>query len=142
MQIITSLSFGFSCILLLKNGYLASGSYDNMIRMWNLESGECVKALNGHFTTVNRLITLDSGEIVSCSYDNTIKIWDANDGRCVKTLVGHSHWVKSIQAVNGSNTLVSCSIDGTLKTWDLRTGVCLNTISDQNRTPLQDLIFI
>ena len=106
-----------------------------------MDSGECVKTLNGHSKWIWRLEQLESGELVSCSWDNTIKMWDLSEGTCIRALVGHIDWVRSIRINMQNNTLMSCSEDKTIKTWDLKTGKCVNTI-DNKSAVLRDLILI
>ena len=135
-------SSGVWCLILLRNGQLASGSRDKTIKIWNIESAECVQTLQGHSKLVMRLQQLESGELISCSSDTTIKIWNLTEGSCIRTLFGHTSSVRSIRLNNKNHTLVSCSEDGTIKTWDLKTCECVNTIVHQNRIRLEDLIVL
>ena len=58
--------------------YLATGGSDNLIRLWDLTSGEEVGQLSGHQGSV---VSLDSnGEVlVSGSYDTVVRIWTIKD---------------------------------------------------------------
>ena len=63
------------------NKYIVSGSRDNTIKIWNLESGQEIKTLAGHNGSVRSVaISSDSKYIVSGSDDNTIKIWNLESG--------------------------------------------------------------
>ena len=81
------------CLLVLKNGHLASSSIDNSIKILDVNSGECIKILKGHSSHVTRLQVLENGELISCSADETIKVWDLNKGICIKTLTGYASLV-------------------------------------------------
>ncbi|GAA5931392.1 WD repeat PLAP family protein [Sporobolomyces koalae] len=68
----------------------ASGSNDGTIRLWSLQTGECVKILNGHDSFVYSLAPIPDhlgGGLVSGGEDRTIRIWRASDGECEQTLV-------------------------------------------------------
>ena len=142
LKTITGQSSAFFCLLLMKDGLLASGSDDKTIKIWSLDRSECVKTLRGHSLGVYRLQALESGELISCSWDSTIKIWDLKEGGCIRTLVGHTQLVTSIRIYKQNSTLVSCSEDKTIKIWDLKTCECIYTFEVPTRDGLSDLIFI
>ncbi len=49
----------------LKNGNIISGSYDGSIKIWNVETRECVATLLGHKGIVFSVAETQNGEIVS-----------------------------------------------------------------------------
>ena len=59
----------------LQNGYLASGSGDQTIKIWNPNDGTLKQALTGHSADVKLLLVLPNGGLASASKDKTIKIW-------------------------------------------------------------------
>ncbi len=55
---------------------LASGSADQTIELWNLNTGQQLRALKGHLGAVYSVaFSPDSKTLASGSYDSTIKIW-------------------------------------------------------------------
>ena len=51
---------GNICSLLkLNSNEIISGSWDNTIKIWNLEKNECIKTLNGHTSGVRCLLKLN-----------------------------------------------------------------------------------
>ena len=60
--------------------YLASGSSDKTIKIWNINSGECVKTLTGFNHIIKALdFNPDGTELASVSSDRSIRIWDVSD---------------------------------------------------------------
>ena len=55
---------------------IASGSWDNTIKIWDIATGKCERTLLGHENSVNALCLLPGNKIASGLSDNTIKIWD------------------------------------------------------------------
>ena len=57
--------------------YIASGSWDNTIKLWNVETGECLRTFKGHANVVLSVAFSPDGRyIASGSWDSTIKLWD------------------------------------------------------------------
>ena len=79
-----------------------SGSDDNTVRVWDLESGECLKVLEGHTDFVKSVaLTPDGRKAISGSYDKTVRVWDLESGECLKVLEGHTSDVEECCADAG-----------------------------------------
>ncbi|TPX67298.1 hypothetical protein CcCBS67573_g07548, partial [Chytriomyces confervae] len=108
---------------------IVSGSYDNTVKVWDTESGECTSTLEGHSFIVNSVaVTPDGKTIVSGSWDNTVKVWDTESGECTSTLTGHTKEVTSVTITPDCEVIVSGSKDRTVKVWDTQTGKCIGTL--------------
>ena len=60
---------------------IVSGSSDNTIRVWNVDTGECIVTLEGHEGYLRSSVesvgfNRDGTKIVSGSYDGTIRVWE------------------------------------------------------------------
>ena len=108
---------------------IVSGSSDNNLKVWGLESGQCLATFGGHTNSIHAIaVTPDGKKIVSSSYDKTLKVWDLESGLCISNLIGHSEWVGGIAITPDGKKVVSGSLDKTLKVWDLESGLCLLTL--------------
>ncbi|KAG8831834.1 hypothetical protein FRC18_005874 [Serendipita sp. 400] len=94
---------------------LVTGSLDNTIRVWDVESGRVLNTLFGHIEGV-WAVAGDKLRIISGSHDRTIKIWDRDTGACQTTLVGHRGAVTCVALTD--DKIVSGSDDGDVKIWD------------------------
>ena len=57
---------------------LASGSYDQSVKVWELSTGECVATLEGHSSFVRSVAFDPSGSrLASGSDDRSVKVWYA-----------------------------------------------------------------
>lgn len=109
---------------------LASGTTDHTIKLWNLQTGKCVKTLCGHANWVLSVAFRGDGQMLaSSSFDHTIRLWDIASTRCLQILRGHTNWVVSVQFSPEGTTLASSSFDQTIKLWDVQTGECLKTLT-------------
>lgn len=66
---------------------IVSGSSDQTIKIWDVETGECLHTLAGH-TDLVRTLQLDAraDRIISGSYDGSLKIWSLSQGRLLRNL--------------------------------------------------------
>jgi len=60
--------------LLLHSNRCFSASSDKTVKVWNLETLDCVKTLEGHTEGVNVIIAVDARTIASGSNDNSVKV--------------------------------------------------------------------
>ena len=108
---------------------IVSASQDGTVKIWNVNSGACIKTLTGHTTVVKyATFTPDGSKIVSASKDNKIKIWNVNTGECLKTLIGHNDYVNHISFSPDGGKIISSSSDGSIKVWNMSSGTCLQSI--------------
>ena len=105
------------------NQQIISGSRDNSIKFWNLDTGKEIFTLTGHTEEITSLaITNDSNKLISASEDNTIKIWNLTTKTEIFTLTEHTAPVTSVVITLDEKEFISSSDDGTIKIWDLETG--------------------
>jgi WD40 repeat protein len=69
------------------------------IKIWDMDSGTCLKVLHGHSGWVTSLLMYDN-KLISASEDSTVRLWDIETGSCIKTLEGHSGKVTSLSKYN------------------------------------------
>lgn len=122
-----------SCVTVLPDGRVISGSYDNTLRVWDAASGRCLRTLEGHTGGVICMAVLPDGRVVSGSRDSTLLVWDTATGECLKTLKGHTGAVYCV-SVLPDGRVVSGSFDTTLRVWDSAAGKCLQTLKEHMRT--------
>ncbi len=116
-------------VLYSPNGkYIASGSEDGTVKIWDAETGSLVTTLKGHEERVTSVIYSPDGKyIISGSWDKTIIIWDVKTGKKLKVLTG-SDLVNSLSYSPDGNKIASGSRNKTIIIWDINTGKKLNTL--------------
>ena len=116
----------------LNNDYLASGSADDTIKIWNTSDWSNVTIWSGDsFSDVYSVVFSDNNKwLASSSRDDTIKIWDTTDWSEIKTLTGHSNDVGSVAFSPNNKWLASGSID--IKIWDTTDWSEIKTLNEHS----------
>ncbi|MCH2137301.1 MAG: protein kinase, partial [Phycisphaerales bacterium] len=99
---------------------LASGSYDNTIRLWDTDTGEELSVLGHEDFVLSVTFSPDGTRLASGSVDNTIRIWDTDTGEELSVLPGHEDSVWSVTFSPDGTRLASGSYDNTIRIWDTR----------------------
>jgi len=103
--------------------FVASGSEDPTVRIWNRETGRLVRRLEGHTSAVNAVaFAPDGSTLASASNDRTARLWDVRSGRLLRTLQGHVYHVYSLAFDPRGRWLATASWDQTIQLWDLKSG--------------------
>ncbi|ETN99165.1 WD-40 repeat protein, partial [Reticulomyxa filosa] len=125
--------------------YLCSGSDDNTIRLWDVETSKSLHVFNGHSCYVwcvefsplqnnskdtNKIGVVGGAGYTICSgsNDKTIRLWDIENTKQLAVFNGHESRVSSVKysrnetSIVGGNMICSGSGDKTVRLWDIRTG--------------------
>ncbi|WP_343232424.1 DnaJ domain-containing protein [Trichormus sp. NMC-1] len=96
------------------NQTLISGSSDNKIKLWKLQTGELRHTLKGHSTAISAIAIHPDGKIIaSSSQDGIINLWNIETGELLETLSGFSPLAFSADG----KMLISGGKGGTIKIW-------------------------
>ena len=96
---------------------LASGSDDETVKSWDIQTGGVVRTFCGHTGRVRSVsISLDHTTIASGSDDWTIRLWDTQTGECRHVIDEHRNTVNSVDlSPANSQLLMSASKDHTVQ---------------------------
>jgi len=130
------------------NRWLASGGKDNLIKIWDLATGNVLRTLYGHTSNVNALAvspdgkllasgggdindkrdlgTFTQGGVVGGAKDNTVRIWSVQTGQQLQVLRGHELPVGAVAFSNDGHSLTSVGGDA-VKVWDVSAGTELRS---------------
>ena len=109
---------------------MATGSADNSIRLWDVNSGLELRAFTGHQNWIRSLAVSNSGELLaSGSNDKTVRVWNVSSGRATATLAGHTGIVGAVAFGADGRVIFSGSSDKTIRLWDAASGSPLRTLT-------------
>jgi WD40 repeat protein len=98
-----------------------SGARDTTVTVWNLESNEPVRVLEGHTMPVKAVALTPDGKLaVSGSEDKTVRVWDLETHQPPRVLEGHTGWVNAVAVSADGTRVISGSVDKTLRVWNLQ----------------------
>ena len=108
---------------------IVSGSSDRTVKIWNSQTGECLKTLIGHNRPVLSVVfSPDGNTIASCGGHSIIKLWNSQSGECVQTIQERASYIIKFNS-NGS-ILASGHTSGYIKLWDINNGQCIQNLGD------------
>ncbi len=110
---------------------LASGSWDNTVRLWDVETRKEIVTLTGHTGPVYSIAFSPDGKMLaSGSYDRTIRLWDVETHTNIATLPGYKDAVSSLAFSPDGKMLASGSYDRTIRLWDVETETNIKTLTE------------
>lgn len=99
---------------------LATGSDDNTIKLWEVNTGQLICTLVGHsWSVVAVAFTADGETLLSASCDKTVKLWRVSTAEEIVTLSGHVDSVSAVAVSKVRQLIASGSRDKTIKLWQL-----------------------
>lgn len=97
------------------DAYLATASDDHSLRLWDVQTGRCLRVFEGHTHFVMCCAFNATGSLLaSGSFDETIMLWDVVTGRAIRTIPGHSDPITAVAFSHEvvQPAIVSSSFDG------------------------------
>lgn len=102
---------------------LASGGADRFIRIWNADTGECLRTLAGHAAGVfDVAFSPDGTRLASASADATVRVWEVESGKERHVLRGHILPVYAVAFHPDGVELATGGGDAVIKIWDTDQG--------------------
>jgi WD40 repeat protein len=115
------------------NQWLASGSSDATVRLWDISDPTKTQTLAGHTDYVHSVtFSPDNQWLASGGSDATVRLWDISDPTKTHTLTGHTSSVFSVTFSPDNQWLASGSSDATVRLWDISDPTKTQTLAGHN----------
>ncbi|KAF9107554.1 hypothetical protein BGX27_008693 [Mortierella sp. AM989] len=108
--------------LAIGGNYLASGSTDEKIQLYDLRRRKELGALLQHQGTITTLTFHSKTHMLSGSDDGKVCVWRSKDWECLKIMKGHQSSVHSIAIHPSGKIALSVSADHSVRVWNLLLG--------------------
>ncbi|RAO66984.1 uncharacterized protein BHQ10_002996 [Talaromyces amestolkiae] len=111
---------------------ILSGSYDGLLRMWNMSSQTIAVSPDasegGHTASIKTAKFISPTQLASAGIDRTVRVWkyaEEEDGSLARItpqleLYGHKSGIESLAVHSPSNRVLSASADHTVGFWSTR----------------------
>lgn len=102
--------------------WLATGSTDEIIKVWDLRRRKEVGGLVQHQGSITHLSFPSRSHLLSASEDGTLALFSSRDWALLRTLKGHKGRVNDVAMHPSGKLALSVGKDRTLRMWDMMRG--------------------
>ncbi len=102
--------------------YLATGGFDNLVKVWDFTQRKELFKLTGHTGPVYCVaFSKDGTTLASSSDDKTVRLWNVADGKFLREIKGHTGIVDSVAFSPDGKTVATGSSmpDKTVRLWNV-----------------------
>ncbi len=103
--------------------YVATGSRDKTLKIWNLQTGAEIRTFSGHSHTVNGVeFSPDGKYLLSSSADNTAKLWNVLTGESIFTTPEQNKYLTDVAFSPNGNVFVATGYNDSAQVYNVTTG--------------------
>ncbi len=115
---------------------LASSGWDEVIHLWNANTGESVRELTDPSRDSNLAIAFspDGTKLASTGGSGRVRLWDVKSGKKLLDLKGHKDRAFGLAFAPDGRSFATAGYDGIVRLWDAATGAELHTFSSGARS--------
>lgn len=96
--------------------FLLSGGADKLAKVFEVETGNLLRAFEGH---TNHVLAVswkaDGSSMITAGADHVIKFWEIDSGSQIRTISNYSKQVTSAEFVGTGDNMISCSGDKNIR---------------------------
>ena len=109
------------CATLAPSGrWLASGSYDHSVILWDVTTGQVAREFPGHNGPIFDLDFDPSGQVLAtASADQTVKLWHVDSGQRLDTLGQPEGEMRCVRFSRDGRSIFAAGSDHQIRKWDV-----------------------
>jgi WD40 repeat protein len=131
--LLRSLKYSANALKISPDGQLLASNYNNMVKLWRLETGELLKSLSGRDQEITSLDFTPDSKILASGSSETVTVWNVVSGRVLHTLTWKdpnlsSGFAMLVITPDGRSVIAGPSLtqfghkQNAIYRWDLATG--------------------
>ena len=98
---------------------LATCSYDRLIKLWDIATGNEIRTLKDHSDAVYGIAFRPDGKLLaSAAADRAVKVWDVATGTRLYTLGDSTDWVYAVAWSPDGKRLAAGGVDKSVRVWE------------------------
>lgn len=105
-----------------------TGSYDTMVKLWDIGTGKCVQTLTKHKKGVRAMVAHHEEYTFASAAADNVRVWRCPEGQPLRNIAGHNAIINSM-ALNTDGVLVTAGDNGSMYFWDWNTGYNFQQLS-------------
>ena len=118
--------------------FFLTGGRDGIAKLWNLQSGDCIKSYvvpnktgkGGKNSRVTSIASVLKWETFVCGYQvGVVRLWGIWSEQCLVQYCGHLGPINSVCSMEDSRTFLSGSVDSTIRLWSADKPTTVNIAS-------------
>lgn len=101
---------------------VASGGYDENVRLFDVSAQQQVACLAAHADPVTSVVfeASSGGLLATGSFDGLARVWDGRVGKLLATFIGDTNPAVTSVLFQDQHRLLVSSLDSTIRQWDMR----------------------
>jgi WD40 repeat protein len=112
---------------------LATGTADDVVELWNVETGADSRPLQGHTDAILALASSPMENLIATgSKDRTARLWDLATG-AARTVTTESSAIVDLSFSGDGRRLLTRNADGKISVWNTKTGEPSGTLASSSR---------
>jgi hypothetical protein len=123
-----------------KDGVIAVGAADGVVRLFDAEKAELKKELKGHAAEV-RAVAWAGERLASVDVAGKLILWDVEAGKLARTIDAHDGPILALASAPSGRLIATGAIDGSLRLWDAASGGRLGQMPARPGSPVWCLAF-
>lgn len=99
--------------------FLAAGSYDRTVRVWNVETGQLATSRSTYIDCVRSIAFDRAGQLFTGTKDGQIERWSLDGSDRTLSIRGHDGPLSGLAFLHGNKAIASSGLDGAVRIWDV-----------------------
>jgi WD40 repeat protein len=109
--------------------YLATSSFDNTVRVWDVDTGDCIVVFADLGSGVNGVSWSPNATLLAISCGKAVRVYEAATHEAICALEGHKELVSNVAFSPNGVLLASASNDHTVRIWSMAKKTCIAVLT-------------